>query len=35
MKRAMFLWIALLNAATGHADDVLLGFGVDESEKQR
>ena len=35
MKRAVFLWIALLNAATGHADDVLLGFGVDESEKQR
>ena len=35
MKRAMFLWIVLFNAASGDAGDVLLGFSVGESEKQR
>ena len=35
MKRAMFLWIVLFNAASGDAGDVLLGFRVGESEKQR
>ena len=35
MKRALFVWIALLSTTMGQTGDVLLGFDLDESEKQR
>ncbi len=35
MKRALFFWIALLSTTAGQTADVLLGFDLDASDKQR
>ncbi|SUZ84451.1 uncharacterized protein METZ01_LOCUS37305, partial [marine metagenome] len=35
VKRALFFWIALLSTTAGQTADVLLGFDLDASDKQR